>query len=171
MLNGKELLGFLWKDNSMASLFGELFPFASCLRWSSRSQHTGKFFSNAIQEALPCAHNSSTCGPTCNTKSTWNFRHPVGAPSDSSWEPSSCWSQSSLRYRETHSRVINLHPSVRAAKHGCYKQGELKSWPWGPQWAKISAQPGRIKLSLHVKTLSTGQAGQKSWRMIHQDRI
>lgn len=156
MLNVKEPLGFLWKDVSMASLFGVPFPFASCLRGDQpESTHWKVFFPIAIQEAVPCSRNSSTCGSTCNTKSTWTFRHPAGAPSDSSWEPSSCWSQSSLRYRETHSKAINLHPTVRAAKHGCSKQGELKSCPWGPQWARISAQPGRIKLSLHVKALST----------------
>lgn len=46
MLNAKQLLGFFWKDDSMASLFGVLFPFASCL-WEDQpeSTHWKVFFS------------------------------------------------------------------------------------------------------------------------------
>lgn len=126
------------------------------------------FFPIAIQEALPCARNSSTCCPTCNTKSTWSLRHPVGAPSYSSWESSSCWSQYSLCYRETHSRAINRHPTVRAAKHGCSKPGELKSCPW-----EMSQDfcPTRKNKTFPPCESIIHLAGQKSKRVIHQDQI
>lgn len=158
-LKVKGLLGFLWKCSSMAALRGVLFPFASCLRgnqWGSTHRYIF-FLPNAKQEELPCVRNSSTCVSTCSTKSTWTVRHPVGAPSGPSWEPSSCWNLYSLRYREKHSSAINLHPAVRSARHGCSKPGVLKSCPCGPNPAGFSVQPGR-------KTFHPGNlVGQNSW--------